>query len=131
MKELNSQFEDLGVLLEFAEADESERTSAELKQALDAIGPKLEAVELQATMADPSDAFGVYVAIQAGEGGTDSASWAEIPCCGCTSTGPNQGLRDRAVGRVAGGRVGHPQCHAGRAGHYAFGVSREKPAITG
>jgi len=77
VKELISQGEDLGVLLEFAEADESEATEAEFKQALDAIGPKLEAVELQATMADPSDAFGAYVAIQAGEGGTDSADWAE------------------------------------------------------
>ena len=42
-----------------------------------AIGPKIEAVELQATMAEPSDVCGAYIAIQAGEGGTDSADWAE------------------------------------------------------
>ena len=77
MKGVLSQGEDLGVLLEFAEADDSGTNEAELKQALDAIGPKLDAVELQATMADPSDAFGAYVAIQAGEGETDSADWAE------------------------------------------------------
>ena len=53
MKELISQVEDLGVLLEFAEADDSGNSEAELKQALTAIGPKLDAVELQATMADP------------------------------------------------------------------------------
>jgi peptide chain release factor 2 len=76
VKELISQADDLGVLMEFAEEDESGASEAEFKSSLAAIGPHIEAVELQATMADPSDALGAYVAIQAGEGGTDSADWA-------------------------------------------------------
>ncbi len=77
IKELISQGDDLGVLLEFAEADDSGNSDDEFKAALTAIGPKIEAVELQATMADPSDICGAYVAVQAGEGGTDSADWAQ------------------------------------------------------
>ncbi len=78
VKELFSQFDDLGVLMEFAEEDPSGDSEEELKSALTAIGPKLDAVELQATMSDPADLIGAYVAIQAGEGGTDSADWAEM-----------------------------------------------------
>jgi peptide chain release factor 2 len=76
IKELLSSADDLGVLVEFAAEDETGESEAELKTAMDALEPKLTAVELQATMADPSDAFGAFVAIQAGEGGTDSADWA-------------------------------------------------------
>jgi peptide chain release factor 2 len=78
VKELISQADDLGVLLEFAEAEDSGNSEAEFKVALSAIGPKLDAVELQATMSDPSDICGAFVAVQAGEGGTDSADWAEM-----------------------------------------------------
>lgn len=78
LKELISEFDDLGVLLEFAEADETGNSDADFQQVLTAIVPKIEAVELQATMADPSDICGAYVAVQAGEGGTDSADWAEM-----------------------------------------------------
>ena len=78
VKELFSQFDDLGVLMEFAEEDDSGDNEDELKSALAAIGPKLDAAELQATMSDPADVMGAFVAIQAGEGGTDSADWAEM-----------------------------------------------------
>jgi len=78
VKELFSQFDDLGVLMEFAEEDPSGESEVEFKSALEAIGPKVDAVELHATMSDPADAMGAYVSIQAGEGGTDSADWAEM-----------------------------------------------------
>jgi peptide chain release factor 2 len=78
VKELFSQFDDLGVLLEFSDEDSSGDSETEFKSALAAIGPKLDAAELQATMSDPADVMGAFVAIQAGEGGTDSADWAEM-----------------------------------------------------
>ena len=78
VKELFSTFDDLGVLMEFADEDASGDSETELKSALTAIGPKLDAAELQATMSDPADVMGAFVAIQAGEGGTDSADWAEM-----------------------------------------------------
>jgi peptide chain release factor 2 len=78
VKELFSQFDDLGVLLEFADEDASGDSETEFKSALAAIGPKLDAAELQAAMSDPADVMGAFVAIQAGEGGTDSADWAAM-----------------------------------------------------
>jgi peptide chain release factor 2 len=78
VKELLTESDDLSVLLEFAEQDDSGDSEAELKDRLSAIGPRLDAVELRSTMSDPSDVCNAYLSVQAGEGGTDSADWAEM-----------------------------------------------------
>src|SRR5690606_7015898 len=42
------------------------------------LGKKLENAELQASMKNPEDAGNAYLTVQAGEGGTDSADFAEM-----------------------------------------------------
>ena len=76
LTELSSAGDDLGVLLEFAEEDDS--SAAELERTLDELEPRIEAMELQATMARPEDSANAFLAIQAGEGGTDASDWAEM-----------------------------------------------------
>ena len=76
LDELSSAADDLGVLMEFAEEDAA--SQAELRTTVARLEPKLAAAELQAIMSSPEDALGAFVAIQAGEGGTDSADWAEM-----------------------------------------------------
>ncbi len=68
--------DDLSVLLEFTEEDES--NESELRAATDRIEQLLDALELQALLSEPEDACGAFVTIQAGEGGSDSADWAEM-----------------------------------------------------
>lgn len=70
--------DDLEVLMEFAQEDDSGESETELNQAAENLERSLEAVELQATMSGDEDACNAYVAIQAGEGGTDSSDWAEM-----------------------------------------------------
>lgn len=76
--ELLSGADDLGVLIEFVEADESPELYDELTATVQSLYTKLEAVELQASMKNPEDAGNAYLQIQAGEGGTDSADFAEM-----------------------------------------------------
>jgi len=78
LKQLFSAADDLGVLMEFAESDDSGESEAELETLAASLTKQLEAAELQAAMAAPEDACNAYVAIQAGEGGTDSADFAEM-----------------------------------------------------
>lgn len=76
LEELVTAGDDLQVLVEFAEEDpESEK---ELESAVDELEKQIDKVELQATMADPEDVCAAYVQVQAGEGGTDSADWAQM-----------------------------------------------------
>ncbi len=68
--------DDLQVLLEFAEEDNA--SERELQATVDRLETEIDKVELQATMSQPEDACSAYVQVQAGEGGTDSADWAEM-----------------------------------------------------
>lgn len=76
LQELSSGADDLEVLIEFAEEDES--SVAELESTLKRLSVQLEHVELRAMLSEPEDSCAAFVQIQAGEGGTDSADWAEM-----------------------------------------------------
>ncbi|WP_437187912.1 peptide chain release factor 2 [Planctomicrobium sp. SH668] len=78
LSDLSSGMEDLDVLIEFAAEDESEGTLGEVRAAVEDLYKKLDAAELQASMKNPEDAGNAYLTVQAGEGGTDSADFAQM-----------------------------------------------------
>ena len=78
INELASGADDLGVLIEFAEADDAPETIEEIKQTVERLEHQYEEVELQAMLSAPEDANSAYVAIQSGEGGTDAQDFAEM-----------------------------------------------------
>lgn len=75
---LCSASDDIAVLIEFAADDSSGESERELTQLLEQIQQQLAELELQEMMSAPEDICGAYVTIQAGEGGTDAADWAEM-----------------------------------------------------
>lgn len=77
LAQLTTGADDMSVLIEFAEADDPD-SEAELVRTCESLGEKVGAVELQAMMSGSEDGCNAYVAIQAGEGGTDSSDWAEM-----------------------------------------------------
>lgn len=68
--------DDMQVLMEFAEEDPA--SEKELAATVGQIEADIDRVELQATMSEPEDVCGAFVQVQAGEGGTDSADWAQM-----------------------------------------------------
>lgn len=78
LSELSTGADDLGVLMEFAEEDESQESENELRQLAEELESKLAAAELQAMMSNPEDGCGAFLSVQAGEGGTDASDWAEM-----------------------------------------------------
>jgi len=78
LSELITGAGDLEVLLEFAEEDDSDELASEIRSAVTALGTQFSEVELQAMLSAPEDASSAYVAIQAGEGGTDAQDFAEM-----------------------------------------------------
>jgi peptide chain release factor 2 len=78
INELYTGSEDLAVLVEFAEADDSPETIEEIKQTVERLEQQYEEVELQAILSAPEDANSAYVSVQAGEGGTDAQDFAEM-----------------------------------------------------
>ena len=70
--------DDMSVLLEFAKDDESGDSERELAQLVEQVQQQLADLELQEMMSAPEDICGAYITVQAGEGGTDAADWAEM-----------------------------------------------------
>ena len=78
LKELVAESDDLSVLLEFAEEDETGESTRELGEAVERLEKELRALELRTLLASPEDSCGAYLSVQAGEGGTDASDWAEM-----------------------------------------------------
>ena len=78
LESLSGKADDVGVLLEFAEEDDSGESEQELTSIMDSLEPELAAIELQAMMSGAHDRCNAFVTVQAGEGGTDSSDWAEM-----------------------------------------------------
>jgi peptide chain release factor 2 len=76
LQKLSDGADDLEVLLEFAEEDDTDGTANEIRQYIALLSTDLDEVELKATMGEPEDACGAYLTVQAGEGGNDAADWA-------------------------------------------------------
>lgn len=73
---LSQGADDLTVLLEFAQEDDS--LAPEIREQEESLGKQLYAAELQASMSKPEDSGSAYMTVQAGEGGTDSADFAQM-----------------------------------------------------
>lgn len=78
INDLVSGAEDLGVLLEFAEAEDSPETISEINATVERLQQQFDEVELQAMLSAPEDASSAYVAVQSGEGGTDAQDFTEM-----------------------------------------------------
>jgi len=78
LEQLTAGADDLQVLMEFADEDETGESAAELEQALDRLEKQLDQAELHASMRNPEDAGNAYMTVQAGEGGTDAADFAAM-----------------------------------------------------
>ncbi len=121
LRELVKSADDLEVLMEFAEEDESGESEEELRTAVERLEQQLEQAELQASMASPEDAGNAYLMIQAGEGGTDSADFTQMLehmyLRWCENNGYKVEMIDRSEAEEAG--IRNVTLHI--KGPYAFG----------
>ena len=76
LKSLSQGADDLLVLIEFAAEDDS--VAADVREQEAALAKQLYDTELQASMSKAEDAGNAYMTVQAGEGGTDSADFAQM-----------------------------------------------------
>lgn len=121
LQELGQGADDLGVLLEFAEEESTPEIVAEIRGAIESLEKKLDAAELQASMKNPEDAGNAYMTIQAGEGGTDAADFAEMLMRMYLRWCENNGYQVEEVDRSDGEEAGIRNVTLHIKGDYAFG----------
>ena len=121
LKDLVSKGDDLGALLELAEEDDSGESAEEIRATVADLGPKVEAVELQAMMSRPEDRMGAYLQVQAGEGGTDSADWADMLVRMYTRWAEQRGMELELLDRSEAEEAGIRNATIAIRGPYAYG----------
>jgi len=121
LEEISSGLDDVGVLVEFAAEDNSPETIAEIRSTLESLQPKMDAVELQVSMKNPEDAGDLYMVIQAGEGGTDSADFAEMLMRMYLRWCEKRGFEVEEIDRSDGEEAGIRNVTLLIKGDYAFG----------
>ncbi len=118
--------DDLQALMELVEEDPTGGSEAELKAGLETLGQQLYAAELQASMASPEDAGGAYLAIQAGEGGTDSSDFAEMLLRMYLRWAEEKGLSTELLYRSDAEEAGIRNATLAVRGDYAYGYLKSE-----
>ncbi len=121
LSEIIQAADDIGVLQEFATEDPSDSLYDEVQQAVQSLRLKLDAFELQASMKNPADAGNAYMQIQAGEGGTDAADFAEMLLRMYLRWCENHGFQVEEIDRSDGEEAGIRNVTLLIKGDYAFG----------
>ena len=121
VKGLMRSADDLQALLELAAEAEEPDLIEEIRRQLPEFDSQLHAAELQAAMADPADAGNAYVLIQAGEGGTESADFAEMLMRMYLRWAEDRGYATEIMDRSDGEEAGIRNAHVHIKGDYAFG----------
>ncbi|MFN0196528.1 MAG: peptide chain release factor 2 [Planctomycetaceae bacterium] len=118
--------DDLQALMELVAEDPTGGSEAELKAGLETLGQQLYAAELKASMASPEDAGGAYLAIQAGEGGTDSSDFAEMLLRMYLRWAEEKGLSTELLYRSDAEEAGIRNATLAVRGDYAYGYLKSE-----
>ena len=79
-KELETQFDDVEVLLEMGYESEDPELVAEVKEALDIFVEHFETLRLATLLSGEYDKNNAILTLHAGAGGTESCDWASMLC---------------------------------------------------
>ena len=121
--------DDMQVLIEFAEDDDSGESEQELAQLLENAKSQLEALELQEMMSAPEDVCGAYIQVQAGEGGTDSADWAEMLLRMYLRWAEEHGFATEELDRSPGEEAGIRNATIAIRGDYVYGYLKGEMGV--
>lgn len=121
LEDLSRAAEDMRALLELAEEDDSGVAEAELATLAESAETTLEAAELRAIMTEPADSADAFMKIQAGEGGTDAADFAEMLLQMYLRFAAQQGYDVELLERSDGEEAGIRHATIAIRGEYAYG----------
>jgi len=129
LTELATAAEDLETLIELADEDDTGEAEADLANIVRSLEGKLASAELRALMSGPDDACNAYVSIQAGEGGSDSADWAEMLLRMYLRWADAKGFKAEVIEVSEGEVAGLKSATVRITGEYAYGWLRTETGV--
>jgi peptide chain release factor 2 len=115
-----SSIEDAGVLLEFAEEDES--NLKELRALLDKLGGEIGEAETEMLLGGEHDALNAICTIHPGAGGTESQDWAEMLLRMYLKWAERRGFKTEVLDYQPGEEAGIKNVTFRVEGEYAYGL---------
>lgn len=126
-EEINTQFEDLQVLAEFAKEDaDSEK---ELDEQFPVLVEKVEDLEFKNMLSSEGDELSAVLQITAGAGGTESCDWASMLMRMYTMWAEKQGYKIRELNFQEGDVAGVKTVTLEIDGEYAFGYLKGENGV--
>ena len=77
-KELEKDFEDIGILIDLAQEEEDQSMAPEIQKAYEDYKRKFEELRIKTLLNGEYDSSNAIISIHAGSGGTDAQDWAEM-----------------------------------------------------
>jgi len=124
---LAGKLDDLGVLLEWAEAGED--VIADLQRSLDALEVEVEAAEIKKMLGGEHDRANAIVTIHPGAGGTESQDWAEMLLRMYLKWAERRGLKREILDYQPGEEAGLKSVTYMLNGEYAFGLMAAEAGV--
>ncbi len=120
-RELLTQAEELGVLLELAAETGDESVTPEIEEGVARVRGALDDFELEITLGGPHDAKEAIVSIHPGAGGTESQDWAQMLMRMYLRWCERAGFRAEVVDLLPGEEAGIKSATVTVKGEYAYG----------
>jgi len=117
---LKKRSDDLGVLVEWAQAGES--VDAEFAQALDILDQEVQAGEIKKMLGGEHDRKNAIIAIHPGAGGTESQDWAEMLLRMYMRWSDRRGFKRETIDYQPGEEAGLKSATLTVSGEYAYGL---------
>jgi len=121
LDDLSRRIEDLRILYELADEEDSAETLAEVDREVQNLSAELERLELRTLLAGPHDAGNCFFSIHAGAGGTESCDWAEMLLRMYLRYFERAGFGAEQVDRVDGEEAGIRSVTLHVTGPYSYG----------
>ncbi len=128
-QELETQGEELSLLLDMALEENDESQQPELEEKAAALTKALDLYEVKRTLSGPHDAGNAIVDIHAGAGGTESQDWAQILLRMYLRYADRNGFKTQIIDQLDGEEAGLKSVTFTVSGPYAFGLLRSEVGI--
>ncbi len=128
-KELETQFEDVEVLLEMGYESEDPELIPEVKEALDIFAEHLESLRLATLLSGEYDKDNAILTLHAGAGGTESCDWASMLCRMYQRYAEKNGFTTEMIDFLDGDEAGYKSVTLEIKGENAYGYLKSERGV--
>jgi peptide chain release factor 2 len=129
MKELNTHYEDLQVMLELAREEEDEELIKEALQGVRDLRSQMNEFELELLLSEPYDKNNAILELHPGAGGTESQDWAEMLLRMYTRWAESREFKVETLDYLPGDEAGVKSVTLLIKGHNAYGYLKAEKGV--